>query len=86
MIDLKWLDCIKVISTTDKAGKCPYCNGSNTDYTYVLVSDGKGYFNIWCNDCKKMGHISRVKIDNNIKKVIDVKDADKVIPKYKITY
>lgn len=83
---MKWLECIKSIANTNKAGKCPYCSGSNTDYTYVLVEGQNGYLDIWCNNCKKLGHISRVKIDKKEKRVIALDEVDKIIPKYKVTY
>lgn len=83
---MKWLNCVKTIATKDKVGKCPYCNGTNTDFSYVIVHEKMGYLDVWCNDCKKMGHISRSYINLNSKNVINIKDVDKVIPKYEITY
>lgn len=83
---MKWMKCIKSIQENGKSGKCPKCNSENTDYAYVLVdkSNNLGYLDVWCNECKSIEHISRVKIQDNLKKVIDVDKADSVIPKYEI--
>lgn len=85
---MKWLECVKEISISGKPGKCPHCKGDNTDHAYVLIDkdDGVGYLEVWCNDCKKKGHISRVIINDKMKKVIDSERAEDVIPKYKVTY
>ena len=85
---MKWLDTGKDISITGKIGKCPHCKSNNTDYAFVIVNkeNGTGYLDIWCNDCKKMGHISRAKINDNVKNVVSLEEASKVIPNYEITY
>ncbi|MDM8313109.1 MULTISPECIES: hypothetical protein [Clostridium] len=81
-----WIECIKSIASTGKAGKCPYCGNINTDYAHVKVDNENGYLDVWCNECKKMGHISRVRINKEIKNVINLDEVHKVIPKYEITY
>ena len=83
---VKWIECIKSIHDTGKSGKCPKCKSENTDYAYVLVdkANNMGYLDVWCNDCKSIEHISRVKIDDTLKQVINVDDVDSVIPKYKV--
>lgn len=58
----KWLNNLKQIGIDKKSGKCPYC-GSETDYTFVGDIGKVGYAVIWCPECKKAYHISRVKIE-----------------------
>lgn len=69
--------------------KCPHCNENNIEYAYVLIDEKNrmGYMNIWCNNCKKMGHISRVSIPEDAKNVLSTdEEIEENIPKYKITY
>lgn len=51
---MKWLDNLASIKQLHKAGKCPYCGQENTDYRLLEISSGKGYGDVWCNDCKKL--------------------------------
>lgn len=85
---MRWLEFAKEIALTDRPGICPYCRGHNTDYAFVLVNENNkvGYLDMWCNDCKKVGHISRVIIDNRVKKVINIDEVEEKIPKYEVTY
>ena len=62
---MKWLDNINIIATHN-AGKCPFCNSENTDYRIINLSSDIGYGDVWCNDCKKAFHISRMKISEDI--------------------
>lgn len=59
---MKWLENIINIMRSHKAGKCPCCGHENTDYRLLEISNGNGYGDVWCNDCKKAFHISRIKI------------------------
>ena len=63
---MKWLDNITNIIATPNAGKCPFCNSENTDYRIINLSSDIGYGDVWCNDCKKAFHISRMKISEDI--------------------
>jgi phage FluMu protein Com len=85
---MKWLECIKSINLTGKSGKCPHCGSSQTDYRYVLLDKAStiGYLDVWCNNCKTMGHVSRVNVDENSENVISVDEVKGVIPDYKVTY
>ena len=51
---------------------CPYCKSENVNYTLKIVDEKSkmGYGAIWCNDCKKAFHISRIKVDEEIIKEI----------------
>ncbi len=57
---MKWLDNIISIINTRTAGICPYCKSQNTDYQVINVNGNIGYGDVWCNDCKKAYHISRM--------------------------
>lgn len=63
---MKWLDNITNIIATHNTGKCPFCNSENTDYRIINLSSDIGYGDVWCNDCKKAFHISRMKISEDI--------------------
>lgn len=69
---MKWLKNLERISINGIPGECPYCKSENTDYA-LNVDDEKtsmGYGSIWCNDCKKAFHISRIKVDKKYVKEI----------------
>lgn len=61
---MKWLKNLESLAKNKDTDRCPFCKSSNTDYS-VNVCDKQtmmGYGVIWCNDCKKALHISRIKI------------------------
>ena len=64
---MKWLENMKNIAIDGTPGKCPMCGSQNTDYTCTVVNGKDGYMDIWCNDCKRAHHISRMKIADNMK-------------------
>lgn len=50
-------------------GPCPYCGSENTDCTFeALNSERMGYGVLWCNDCKRAYHISRMIVPEGYKK------------------
>lgn len=65
----KWLENIKSISNHGNAGKCPFCGSVRTDYKCSVVQweSRNGYMDIWCNDCKKAFHVSRMRISEEMK-------------------
>ena len=67
---MKWLDNVTNIVQSRNAGKCPHCGSENTDYRLIEISNGNGYGDIWCNDCKSAFHISRMKVSKEIIKDI----------------
>ena len=72
---MKWLDNLQSIAENNKAGNCPFCDSHNTDHGFVLDDENSkmGHGAIWCNDCKKAYHISRIKISNDMR----IKDIPK---------
>lgn len=66
---MKWLNNLKNIATENKPGKCPYCGSENTEYSATVVDHDTqmGYMDIWCNDCKKAYHMSRIKVESGYK-------------------
>lgn len=65
----KWLENLKSIANTRSAGKCPFCGSVNTAYKCsIAVPESKlGYMDIWCNDCKKAFHVSRMQVSEDMK-------------------
>lgn len=58
----KWLENLKQIGRNKESGSCPYC-GNRTEYTFVGDVGKVGYAVIWCTECKKAYHVSRVLIE-----------------------
>lgn len=69
---MKWLGNLNSIATNGQPGTCPYCESENVNYILKIVDEKSkmGYGAIWCNDCKKAFHISRIKVDEGIIKEI----------------
>ena len=67
---MKWLKNLETIASDKEAGICPHCNSENTDYGFVVDDDktNMGHGAVWCNDCKNGYHISRIKIENDMRK------------------
>ncbi len=63
---MEWLDNIESVLKNGGSGLCPFCKSSNTDYRIVKIASNFGYGDIWCNECKKAVHISRVDISEDI--------------------
>lgn len=65
----KWLENLKDISKKRRVGKCPFCKGADTDYKCSIVDQENrlGYMDIWCNDCKRAFHVSRMQILEDMK-------------------
>ena len=65
----KWIDSLKSISDQGSVGSCPFCGSTNTDYkcSVVIPENRNGYMDIWCNNCKKAFHVSRMQIPKNMK-------------------
>lgn len=66
---MKWLENLKSIDTSGTVGKCPFCGSENTDYKCSIVNleNGNGYMDIWCNDCKRAFHMSRMQVTKGMK-------------------
>lgn len=66
---MKWLENLKSIADNGNVGKCPFCGSTDTDYKCTAVSpeNGNGYMDIWCNDCKRAFHVSRMQITDGMK-------------------
>lgn len=58
---MKWIKNLIMIANEHKAGNCPHCGSSDTDYGFVVVlkKEKMGYGAIWCNNCHRGLHISR---------------------------
>lgn len=66
---MKWLENLDNIAKGMAPGKCPYCGSDNTDYNCTVAVPEKrlGHMTVWCNDCSRAYHISRMKISENLK-------------------
>lgn len=71
---MKWLKNLETIAESKKSGVCPYCGSENTDYSFCGTPLNIGFGVVWCNDCKKAYHISRIQI-------VDGYNLNKEIPK-----
>lgn len=58
----KWVKNLKSVIENNNAGVCPYCLSKNTGYSTKNTIGDMGYADIWCNDCKKAVHISRMNV------------------------
>lgn len=67
-----WLKAIEAVYENNKTGECPYCKSRNIDFSIRPISDDIATGDIWCSDCKRAYHISRIKNDPKIIKNIDV--------------
>ena len=69
---MKWLVNLESIAQNKQSGTCPFCNSENTDYAYNRVKNSDmGYGAVWCNECKRAFHISRIKItdESHVKEI-----------------
>lgn len=66
---MKWIENLENIFANKPVGKCPYCGSENTDYKCSVVVPEKklGYMDIWCNDCLRAYHMSRMEVDAGLK-------------------
>ena len=66
---MKWLKNLQSLSNSNTTGQCPFCDSDNTDYAVNIIDDKTmmGYGAIWCNDCRKAFHISRMKVFKDMK-------------------
>lgn len=65
----KWFDNLKNILICGNVGKCPFCGSVNTDYKCSIVQQESrnGYMDIWCNDCNRAFHLSRMQVTEDMK-------------------
>lgn len=66
---MKWIKNIQSVIQNGDAGECPFCSSSDTDYSASIIEKetNMGYAVIWCNKCKHAIHISRMKINKEMK-------------------
>ena len=66
---MKWLKNMENIAKGESPGKSPYCGSENTDYNCTIVIPEKrlGDMMIWCNDCMRGYHVSRMKVPEELK-------------------
>lgn len=66
---MKWLENLVSIEELKRPGKCPYCGSINTDYRCTVVAPEKrlGHMTVWCNDCMRGYHVSRMEVPEGLK-------------------
>ena len=66
---MKWLENLDNIVKEKKPGTCPHCGSEDTDYSCTIVIPEKrlGHMTIWCNDCMRGYHISRMEVPEGFK-------------------
>lgn len=64
-----WLENFKSVSERGSVGKCSFCGSVNMDYkaSIVIQESRLGYMDIWCNDCKRAFHVSRMHIPEDMR-------------------
>lgn len=55
-----WFENLANIGATGKVGPCPSCKSEDTDYEWREIDEGIGYGDVWCNQCHRAYHISRM--------------------------
>jgi len=65
----KWLKNIENFSASGCVGSCPFCGSADTDYCCTVIESEThfGYGDLWCNDCKRGYHISRMQVPDDAK-------------------
>ena len=68
----KWIENLIKLNTEGNPGKCPHCNSDRVDYGYTLYlpDEDLGTFDMWCDDCRRAFHGSRVVVDRTAIKEI----------------
>lgn len=66
---MKWLENLNNIAKGQGTGKCPCCGSKNTDYSCTVVVPEKrlGHMTVWCNDCLRAYHVSRMEVPEGLK-------------------
>lgn len=61
---MKWLDNITAAFERGEDIACPYCGSLHTDHGFTIVkpSTRAGHGTIWCNDCGRGVHLSRLTV------------------------
>ena len=65
---MRWNENLKTIATERQSGICPYCKSNNTDYGFLIVDEENqmGYGAVWCNNCHRGFHLSRIRIHKDM--------------------
>ena len=64
---MKWLNNLESVASDKNSGICPFCGSSETNYSFYGDPGSMGFGLIWCNNCKKAYHMSRVRIERGMK-------------------
>ncbi len=69
---MKWIKNLESVAKTGNPGECPYCKSKNTAYALSIDDEETlmGHGAVWCEDCRKAFHISRIKVDSKYVKEI----------------
>lgn len=69
---MKWLKNLESIAKTGNPGECPHCKSSNMTYAQIIDDEktSMGHGVVWCEDCRKAFHISRIKVQDKDLKTI----------------
>ena len=52
MYDL-FVKLVKRATPNGTAGKCPYCDSDDTQFSVIVHENKTGHGTIWCNKCKR---------------------------------
>lgn len=59
---MKWIDNMVSVFEHNKDTACPCCGSQNTNHSFTVVNEKSrmGYADIWCEDCRRGIHLSRL--------------------------
>lgn len=69
---MKWVPNMESVIKNHNAGKCPFCDSTDTDFAVVQIVKNLGYCAIWCNDCKQGVHISKMNVNDDMLKDVPI--------------
>ena len=66
---MKWDNNILLAIEQGENAVCPCCGSSDTDHGFVLIKarTREGHGSVWCNECKRGVHISRMIVPDKAK-------------------
>ena len=66
---MKWLKNLESFGKSRTLGVCPYCGSKRLQSCFAMVNEreGMGYGDMWCEDCKKGYHMSRVSLQEDFR-------------------
>ncbi|MDY6267897.1 MAG: hypothetical protein SPL39_02845 [Selenomonadaceae bacterium] len=73
-MNAKWFPVLGKLGKHQPLGECPFCHKESLDYGFKVVNkdDKMGFGIVWCKDCHHAAQLSRIKVEDDTKKLEDV--------------